>query len=265
VAWRKRADVKAIVERLYASYNLVGLPCGSFGRLEEFWSGKPIRSPADLEGFKLRVGGWPGMIFAKAGALPVQITASEIYPMIQSNRLDGVLWLAPRSGEMLGFNKVARHYYYPGVVVPSQVIDLIVNRTAWGKLRREDREIVEVACAEAIEKMLHDYGVNDAASVASLKRSGTTVAPLPSSVQKKLYGLHREILLEQAGKSETLRALVAIVEGLPSSTVVATRFALASRMRVFRSAQINVVESILNISALSAFRVYLLPLKRLGS
>jgi hypothetical protein len=59
------------------------------------------------------------------------------------------------------------------------------------------------------------------ASVANLKRSGTTVAPLPSSVQKKLYDLHREILSEQAGKSETLRALVAIVEGLPSSTVAA--------------------------------------------
>jgi hypothetical protein len=118
VAWRKRADVKAIVERLYTSYNLVGLPCGAFARLEDFWSGKPIRNPADLDGFKLRVGGWPGMIFAKAGTLPVQITGGDIYPMLQSNRLDGALWLAPRSGEMLGFNKVARYYYYPGVVMP---------------------------------------------------------------------------------------------------------------------------------------------------
>jgi TRAP-type mannitol/chloroaromatic compound transport system substrate-binding protein len=221
VAWRKRADVKAIVERLYARYNLVGMPCGAFARLEEFWSGKPIGSPADLDGFKLRVGGWAGMIFAKAGTLPVQISAGEIYPMLQSKRLDGVLWLAPRSGEMLGFNKVANHYYYPGVVMPSQVIDLIVNKTAWGKLRQEDRETVETTCTEATEKMLHDSGVNDAASVANLKRSGTIVAPLPAAVQKKLYELHREILSEQARNSEVLRALVAIVEGLTSSTVAA--------------------------------------------
>jgi TRAP-type mannitol/chloroaromatic compound transport system substrate-binding protein len=105
--------------------------------------------------------------------------------------------------------------------MPSQVIDLIVNKTAWGKLRQEDRETVETTCTEATEKMLHDSGVNDAASVANLKRSGTIVAPLPAAVQKKLYELHREILSEQARNSEVLRALVAIVEGLTSSTVAA--------------------------------------------
>ena len=78
---------------------------------------------ADLAGFNLRVGGRPSTIFANADARP---SRSPLATSIRScSRTGSTASIGPpRSGEMLGFNKVAR---YPGVVMPSQVIDLIVS------------------------------------------------------------------------------------------------------------------------------------------
>jgi TRAP-type mannitol/chloroaromatic compound transport system substrate-binding protein len=213
--------VRAVAERLFAKYDVVGMPCGAFARQEDFWSRKPLRDVADLKGLKLRIGGWSAAVYTKLGVSPQQIAGGEIYEALQRGTIDAALWLAPRSGTQIGLDKVARHYYYPGVVMPAVILDLVVKKSAWEKLMPDHRQIVEAACAEVAETMLAEAGEGDAAAAAELKRSGVAVAPLPASIQKALYDANRKLMSELSPGNEVLRALTPIVDGLTSNTVAA--------------------------------------------
>jgi TRAP-type mannitol/chloroaromatic compound transport system substrate-binding protein len=78
------------------------------------WYRKEIRTPADLQGLKIRIGGLAGQVLAKLGAVPQQIAGGEIYQALERGTIDAAEWVGPYDDEKLGFNKVAKFYYYPG-------------------------------------------------------------------------------------------------------------------------------------------------------
>ena len=53
---------------------------------------------------------------AKLGAVPQQIAGGDIYPALEKGTIDAAEWVGPYDDEKLGFYKVAKYYYYPGLV-----------------------------------------------------------------------------------------------------------------------------------------------------
>ena len=78
------------------------------------WFRKEIKIVADLKGLKMRIGGMAGLVMAKLGVVPQQIAAGDIYPALEKGTIDAAEWVGPYDDEKLGFNKVAKYYYYPG-------------------------------------------------------------------------------------------------------------------------------------------------------
>jgi TRAP-type mannitol/chloroaromatic compound transport system substrate-binding protein len=211
LAWRQRGDVIAIFNRFLAEYNIIAIPCGAFGRPEEFLSRKPIHSPAHMNGLKMRVAFWSDRIYSALNFMPQLLAADDIYPALETGTLDAVQWLTPRSTLMLGFNKVASYYYYPGVVVPAQIVDLFINKSAWDGLLPAAQQVLEKACADAANAMIADYDTADRAALDIMRASGTEIAPLPDAVQKQLYDAYRQIT-KVMPPNATVRSLIQTID-----------------------------------------------------
>ena len=78
------------------------------------WFRKEIKEPSDLNGLKMRIGGFAGRVISKLGVVPQQIAGGDIYPALEKGTIDACEWVGPYDDEKLGFHKVAPYYYYPG-------------------------------------------------------------------------------------------------------------------------------------------------------
>jgi TRAP-type mannitol/chloroaromatic compound transport system substrate-binding protein len=89
---------------------------------------------ADLQGLKMRIGGFAGKVIEKLGVVPQQIAGGDIYPSLEKGTIDAAEWVGPYDDEKLGFYKVAPYYYYPGWWEGGPSIATMINLAKWGEL-----------------------------------------------------------------------------------------------------------------------------------
>src|SRR5437763_12567756 len=136
-----------------------------------------MKSPAGGKGVKMRIGGFAGKVIEKMGAVPQQIAGGDIYPALEKGTIDAAEWVGPYDDEKLGFNKVAKFYYYPGWWEGGPQLVTMCNIAEWNKLPKEYQNILEAACWEANTWMVAKY---DAQNPAALKRSEEHTSELQS-------------------------------------------------------------------------------------
>ena len=72
-AWLFEGGGQDLLNAFYAKYNIHSLPCGNTGCQMGGWFRKEIKTPEDLNGLKMRIGGFAGRVLAKLGLVPQQI------------------------------------------------------------------------------------------------------------------------------------------------------------------------------------------------
>ncbi len=127
-AWVMFGDGRKLMDEIYDSFGVVALPAGQTGGQMFGWFRKELKTPADFVGLKIRTAGFGGKVFAKLGAVPQQIAGGEIYPALERGTIDACEWVGPYDDEKLGFNKVAKYYYTPGVMELEATNHLMVNK-----------------------------------------------------------------------------------------------------------------------------------------
>ncbi|NTV11301.1 MAG: twin-arginine translocation signal domain-containing protein, partial [Zoogloea sp.] len=113
-AWMLEGGGLELMREFMKGYNIVNFPGGNTGAQMGGWFRKEIKSLADLKGTKMRIAGIAGQVMARLGAVPQQIPGSDIYPALEKGTIDAAEWVGPYDDQKLGFNKVAKYYYYPG-------------------------------------------------------------------------------------------------------------------------------------------------------
>ncbi len=93
---------------------MVGFPAGNTGAQMGGWWRKEIKTVEDMKGVKFRVGGFAGAVLSKLGVVPQNIPGGDIYPALEKGTIDAAEWVGPYDDQKLGFDKVAKFYYYPG-------------------------------------------------------------------------------------------------------------------------------------------------------
>src|SRR5258705_11554095 len=166
-AWREFGGGNELINEFYKEYNFQSFVFGGTGCQMGGWFRKEIKSMDDMKGLKFRVGGFAGLILSRLGVVPQQIAGGDIYPALEKGTIDACEWVGPYDDEKLGFNKIAKYYYYPGWWEGGPELDLYVNIKQWEALPPEYKSILESACAEANTDMLAKY---DAVNPAALKR-----------------------------------------------------------------------------------------------
>ena len=208
VAWRSQSDVAATIDGFLAGYNVVAVPCGLFGDHPDFASRKDIRAVSDLTGLKLRAGGMVGQILAKAGVVNQAIAGGDVYDALRKGAIDAAVWADPNRLEKVGFQKVAPNIYYPGMVTPGTVIDLLISAGFWKSLGTGGQQLVREACADNLRSMDALTLASNKAAVGRMASSGARVAPLPRNVQRALVACWDELAAEYSGKNKVFKTLL---------------------------------------------------------
>jgi len=186
-AWMYEGNGLKLFREFYAAYNIVNFPMGNTGAQMGGWYRKEIKSLADIKGLKMRIGGFGGKVLERIGGVPQNIPGGEIYQALEKGTIDATEWVGPYDDQKLGFNKVAKNYYYPGWWEGGPQLSLYVNNKAWAALSAEQKAIVENAAAHAHVVMQARYDAKNPAALKQLVADGTKLFRFPKDVMDAAF------------------------------------------------------------------------------
>jgi TRAP-type mannitol/chloroaromatic compound transport system substrate-binding protein len=200
-SWWVQGGGEALLNELYKEHNVRGLLCGNTGAQMGGWFRKEIRSVADLKGLKIRIAGLAGQVLTRLGAVTQQIAGGEIYQALERGTIDATEWVGPYDDEKLGFNKVAKYYYYPAWWEGGAALQVFVNNKAWDALPKEYRAILEAATAEANTWMLTRYDTQNSGALKRMVGGGTQLRAFPRPVMEACYRQAQALYAELKAKN----------------------------------------------------------------
>ena len=171
-AWMYEGGGIDLMNDFYKRYNIFGLPAGNTGAQMGGWYRKEIHSPADYKGLRIRIGGFGGAVISRLGAVPQQLPGGEIYGALEKGALDAVEWVGPYDDEKLGFQNVAKYYYYPGWWEGQAMLHVFINLKEWNALSKTYQAIVKAAASHANTVMTARYDMQNAAALRRLVKGG---------------------------------------------------------------------------------------------
>jgi TRAP-type mannitol/chloroaromatic compound transport system substrate-binding protein len=195
-AWQFFGGGMDVLNAFYRKYNVYGIPAGNTGCQMGGWYRKEIKSPEDLKGLKMRIGGLAGHVMARLGAAPQQVAGGDIYAALEKGTLDACEWVGPYDDEKLGFHKVARYYYYPGWWEGGAMFHNFINLAKWNDLPKAYQSLIRTASEMANSWMQSRY---DAANPLALKRlvaGGAQLRPFSQAVLEASYKVALDIYRE---------------------------------------------------------------------
>ena len=199
-AWMWEGGGIELMRDFFKDYNIHNIPCGNTGVQMGGWFRKEIKTVNDLKGLKMRIAGIAGQVMGKLGVVGQQMGPADVYPALEKGTIDAVEWVGPYDDEKLGFNRVAKYYYYPAYWEPGSMLSLYVNIKKWAELPKEYQQILEDACAYAHVQMQARYDVKNVAALRRLVASGTQLREFPKDMMQAAYKASFELYDEFSAK-----------------------------------------------------------------
>ena len=149
----------------------------SGGFFHVYTTEKPISSPDDLAGVKLRLPGippWVG-VFEALGAVPVTMSFAEVFPALQAGAVEG-------GTSQVGLFHSSRFYevakYMTFLNFAWDAIGILVNGSSWDNLSEDDQALLRTS-AEAAMGYHHELVLQEEEElVGSLKEEGVSFTEL---------------------------------------------------------------------------------------
>jgi TRAP-type mannitol/chloroaromatic compound transport system substrate-binding protein len=193
-----------LLREFFKDYNVYNIPAGNTGAQMGGWYRKEIKTVADLNGLKFRIGGLGGAVLAKLGVVAQQIPGGDIYPALEKGTIDAAEWVGPYDDEKLGFYRVAKYYYYPGWWEGQTQASAYINLGQWEQLPKSYQAIVTAASAETYSWMLGKYMQSYAVDEWSSNAGGLLRWPIKFAIPAGFS------LLALQGISEVIKRLAAL-------------------------------------------------------
>jgi len=200
-AWWHFGGGEQAMEPLFTEYGVKALLAGNTCAQMGGWFRKEIKSVADMKGLKMRIGGMAGLILAKLGLVPQQLGAPDIYPSLEKGTIDAAEWVGPYDDEKLGFNKVAKYYYYPGFWEGGPMLMSLINQKKWAELPKHYQAALVTACGDANQWMMAKYDAQNPPALRRLVASGTQLRAFPRPVLEAAEKAAYEVYAEMEAKS----------------------------------------------------------------
>jgi TRAP-type mannitol/chloroaromatic compound transport system substrate-binding protein len=207
-AWWHVGGGDALFNEFLKDYGIHALLCGNTGAQMGGWYRKEIKSTADLKGLKMRIAGIAGQVLAKLGVITQQLAGPDIYPALEKGVIDAAEWVGPYDDEKLGFNKVAKYYYYPAWWEGGPALHLYVNQKSWNELPKDYQAALEAAAHEGNVLMLARYDAGNPTALKRLVASGTQLRPFPRAVMETCYKATTELYAELSASNAKFKKIL---------------------------------------------------------
>lgn len=134
---------------------------------------RPINTPADLEGIKLRTpsGVWRVEMFNSYGASPSPMSLSEVFVALQTGAMDGqenplIQTYSSRFHEVQDYLSISGHVYTPAYVTAG---------ASWNRLPEEVRDVLQDVATELEDFALEEGARLDDETLEKMKAEGMEV------------------------------------------------------------------------------------------
>jgi TRAP-type mannitol/chloroaromatic compound transport system substrate-binding protein len=149
----------------------------------------------------MRIGGFAGRVMQKLGLVPQQIAGGDIYPALEKGTLDAAEWVGPYDDEKLGFQKVAKFYYYPGWWEGGAMLHNFINTDKWNSLTPTYKSIVRTASEMANTWMQSKYDAVNPAALKRLVAGGAQLRGFSPQIMDACYKAATEVYAETSAAS----------------------------------------------------------------
>jgi TRAP-type mannitol/chloroaromatic compound transport system substrate-binding protein len=211
-AWFYDGDGLKLMNEFTAKHNLVAMVGGNTNCQMGGWYRKEIKTAADFNGLKMRIGGWAGKTMQKLGLVPQQIAGGDIYPALEKGTLDACEWVGPYDDEKLGFYKVAKYYYYPGWWEGGPTLHFLINSGKYESLPKNYQAIMKAAAAYATVEMMARYDARNPLALKRLVASGTQLRPFTQEIMAACLKASNEVNKETAANNPTYKKVLENLE-----------------------------------------------------
>ncbi|MFD0858631.1 TRAP transporter substrate-binding protein [Roseovarius aquimarinus] len=198
VSWVNHGGGLELWREIYAPFNVVPMPCGVIISEAGGWYTREIDTVEDLQGLNIRIGGLGGAILSKLGANAMSLPAGEISTALETGRLDATELSFPMVDRLLGFDKVAKNYYFPGWHQPSGFIEFYMNKDMWDSLPDQHRAAIETACMDLNLWTIGTAVVGQQEYLDAFRKNGVEVRRFPDEVIEALRTATKEVYAEQS-------------------------------------------------------------------
>lgn len=193
----------------FEKHDLIGLAFYDSGSRSFYNSKRPIASPADMKGLKIRVQ-QSDMFISLVSALGANATPmafGEVYSALQTGVIDGAennwpSFESTKHFEVSKFYSLTEHSLSPEV--------LVMSKKSYDKLAKEDQAIIKAAARESVSKMRELWDAREKASEAKVRAGGAQV----NSVEKQPFIDAMKPVYDQFIKDAALKDLVARIQAV---------------------------------------------------
>jgi TRAP-type mannitol/chloroaromatic compound transport system substrate-binding protein len=207
-AWFYDGDGMKLMNDLCERFNIYSLPAGNTACQMGGWFRKEIKEVGDFRGLKFRIGGFAGLTIQKLGGVPQQIAAGDIYSSLEKGTIDAAEWVGPYDDERLGFNKVAKYYYYPAWWEGSTAAHLMINLNKWHDLPKRYQTILAGASAYANSEATAKYDARNPAALRRLLAGGTELKPFSQPIMEACLKASNEVNAETAARNPDFKRVL---------------------------------------------------------
>src|SRR6266853_4709960 len=219
-AWEYHHGGIELMNEFYKKFNIYALPSGNTGCQMGGFFRKEIRTVADLNGLKFRIGGFAGRVLAKLGVVAQQIPGGEIYPALEKGTIDAAEWVGPYDDEKLGLHKVAPYYYYPGWWEGGTALHFLINQAKWNELPKNYQAIVIAAAGFANVEMTGRYDARNPAALKRLIAAGTQLRPFPQPVMEACLKASNEVNADTAAANADYKKVLDSMQAFRNDEVL---------------------------------------------
>ena len=215
-AWLEDGGGGELIDKLLAERNLMALPLGDTGAQMAGWFRKEIRSPADLKGLKVRIGGFAGKVFQALGAIPVAVPKEGILEALAKGTLDAFEWVGPYDDEKFGdlkngvrepISKVAPYYYYPGWWKGDMQLHLVVAKDKFMGLPKPYQASLRAAAAVANGSVRPKYDAANPDAVKRLVVGGAQLRLFSQEILETCYRTATELYAQLATQNPNFKTI----------------------------------------------------------
>ncbi len=206
-AWHYHGGGIDMFNEFLATRGLVGYPGGNTGVQMGGWFRKEIKTVADMQGLKMRIGGFAGKVVEKLGVVPQQIAGGDIYPSLEKGTIDAAEWVGPYDDEKLGFYKVAPYYYYPGWWEGGPTVHAMFNKAAFDGLPKNYQSLLRTACQATDANMLQKYDYLNPAAIKRLVAAGAKLSPFSPEILSACFDKANEVYAEMETTNPTFKKI----------------------------------------------------------
>ena len=109
------------------------------------WFKKELKGPEDFKGLKYRTVGLASNVMQAMGASVAQLPGPEILPAMEKGVIEAFEFNNPTSDMRFGAHDVAKLYYMGSYHQASEAIEVLVNKTKWDSLAKEQQQMLRIA------------------------------------------------------------------------------------------------------------------------